>query len=491
MRTTRRKLKKKTPIIICSVVLAALLLGGVAFAKIRDLNMSPGGLITPLVETMAPTDRLNVLLLGIDARGGETMARSDSMILASVDQKSKQLAFLSIPRDTRVLIPGYGTDKINAATSYGGPELAAKTVSQLLGITVKNYVMVDFNAFKSVVDILGGITYDVEQNMYHWDNEDNYAYHIDLEKGPQLLDGDKALQYVRYRDYPMGDIDRTAHQQKFLMALAQELLQPSTITKLPELIPEVNRYVKTNLSLKDMYKLASVAKSLDESNFVAQTLPGRPVDINGSYWWVEPTEAKQVVAKLFAGETTTSVVLNTPVSGIDYGSSSGRYAEASETPDEDGAENAAILPGVQTPSEQDETDDQTTGQTSGNEKTTNKQPAGNASGGSQQGSANAGNSSGGSSGGSKVTITSGEGNAGTGAGSEDDDTTTGADKTSDSNASSSGSVTTPPASSSSSGGSESSSTGTSDKANSSLDDDETPVKVNPAINPGLLPGAKT
>lgn len=482
MRTTRRKLKKKTPIIICSVVLAALLLGGVAFAKIRDLNMSPFDLVNPIVETVAPTDRLNVLLLGIDARGGETMARADSMILASVDQKSKQLALLSIPRDTRVLIPGYGTDKINAATSYGGPELAAKTVSQLLGITVKNYVLVDFNAFKSVVDILGGITYDVEENMYHWDNEDNYAYQIDLEKGLQLLNGDKALQYVRYRDYPMGDIDRTGHQQKFLMALAKELLQPSTITKLPELIPEVNRYVKTNLSLKDMYKLASVAKSLDESNFVAQTLPGRPVDINGSYWWVEPTEAKQVVAKLFAGETTTSVVLNTPVSGIDYGSSPSRYAEASETPDEDSEANSAILPDSQTPSEQDETDDRTTG----NEKTTNRQPAGNASGGSQQGGVNAGNPPGGS----KVTITSGEDSAGSGAGSGDD-TTTGEDKTSDSNASSSGSVVTPPASSSSSGGSDASSTGTSDKSSASSDDDETPVKVNPAINPGLLPGATT
>lgn len=266
----------------------------------------------PIVEGQ----RLNVLLLGIDARRGETMARTDSIILASVDPKSKQMSLLSIPRDTRVNIPKHGWDKINSATVYGGPQLSMKVVSELLGIPVKYYVLTNFSGFKDIVDALGGVTLDVEQNMYHEDETDGGIYEINLRKGVQRLDGDKALQYVRYRDYDLGDIDRTKYQQKFLVALAKEMLQPSTITRLPKLVPEINRYVKTNLSVGDLVTMSSAARHLGDGNIVCQTLPGRPLDINGgSYWGVDPAEARQMVTNLFNGETATSVVLNTPLTG--------------------------------------------------------------------------------------------------------------------------------------------------------------------------------
>jgi LCP family protein required for cell wall assembly len=157
-----------------------------------------------------------------------------------VDTKTKQMSLLSIPRDTRVNIPKYGWDKINAADALGGPELSMKVVSNLLDIPEKYYVQANFNGFKDIVDALGGVTLDVEQNMYHEDETDGGAYEINLKKGVQRLDGDKALQYVRYRDYAMGDIDRTKYQQKFLVALAKEMLQPSTILKLPALVPEIS-----------------------------------------------------------------------------------------------------------------------------------------------------------------------------------------------------------------------------------------------------------
>lgn len=289
----------------------ALLAGGCVLAKNilfpSDDGSLPGGV-------SSGGKRLNVLLLGIDARQGETMARADTLILASIDQKSKQMTLLSIPRDTRVNIPGYGWDKINSATVFGGPDLTMKVASDLLGIPIKYYVLTNFSGFKDIVDALGGVTLDVEQNMYHWDDEDGGIYEINLKKGVQRLDGDKALQYVRYRDYMMGDIDRTKAQQKFLVALAKEMLQPSTITKLPRLIPEINRYVKTNLNVSDMYTMASAARNLENANIVTQTLPGRPLDIDGgSYWGVDPVEARQMVARLFNGEITTNVVLTTPL----------------------------------------------------------------------------------------------------------------------------------------------------------------------------------
>jgi len=316
MVVSRRRLKRKAPLIICCLLLLTMLAGCYVVAKNKifssELDVSS---IPDLVSDPLKNERLNVLLLGIDARQGETMARTDSIILASVDQKSKQMVLLSIPRDTRVNIPGYGYDKINSASVYGGPELTMKVASELLGISIKYYVLVNFNGFKDIVDALGGVTMDVEQDMRHWDDTDGGAYEINLKKGVQRLDGEKALQYVRYRNYAMGDIERTQHQQKFLVALAKEVLQPATIAKLPKLVPEINRYIKTNLSMGHLYTLASAARELEKGNIITQTLPGRPININGgSYWGVEPSEARQMLAKLFKGETVENVVLNTPLS---------------------------------------------------------------------------------------------------------------------------------------------------------------------------------
>ncbi|MDF9406953.1 MAG: Regulatory protein MsrR [Pelotomaculum sp. PtaB.Bin013] len=354
MRTTRRKLKRKTPFVICCLLLLTVLAGCGMLLK----DMLPVK-TTDITNIFEPTpDRLNVLLLGIDARQGETMARTDTMILASVDQKSKQVALLSIPRDTRVNIPGYGMDKINSASAYGGPELSTKVVSQLLGTQIKYYVLVNFSGFKDIVDALGGVTFDVEQSMYHWDEDP--ALEINLKKGVQRLDGDKALQYVRYRDYPMGDIDRTKYQQKFLVALGKEMLQPATIPKLPRLVTEINRYVKTNMPATDLYKLATASKNMENGNFVAQTLPGRPLDINGgSYWGVDPTEAKQVLAKLFKGETETNVVLTTPLSGQYAGSSDSSAVSQKTSETAAGTAQTNQQPGAQTQQGQNGTRQQT------------------------------------------------------------------------------------------------------------------------------------
>jgi LCP family protein required for cell wall assembly len=286
-----------------------MILLAVGFILARDLFFPSDSATGGDSELLKDGQRLNMLLLGIDAREDEGMARSDSIILASVDPRSKQVSLLSIPRDTRVNIPGHGWDKINSATVYGGPELSTKVVSSLLGVSVKYYVLADFSGFKDIVDALGGVMLDVDQDMYDVLDGDRTDV-INLTMGVQRLDGDKALQYVRYRKYDLADIDRTKYQQKFLIALAKEILQPSSIPKLPRLIPEINRYVKTNLSMSDMLKMTTAAKSLESFNIVAQTLPGRPIELpDGDYWGVDPVEAEQAVAALFNGETVTNVVL--------------------------------------------------------------------------------------------------------------------------------------------------------------------------------------
>jgi LCP family protein required for cell wall assembly len=182
-------------------------------------------------------ERTNILLLGVDARPGEETARSDTMILVSVDPDLNKAAVVSIPRDTKVTIKG-ATEKICAANVLGGPDLAASLVGDLMNIKVDYWVEMDFNGFEKIVDTLGGVTVTVPERMY------KPSEGIDLQPGTKKLDGHDALGFVRYRDYAMGDIDRTSQQQVFVKALAKEVLQAKTIPKLPKLIKDLNKYVR-------------------------------------------------------------------------------------------------------------------------------------------------------------------------------------------------------------------------------------------------------
>jgi len=295
----KKRLKRKWPLIIFSVFLITLLASGYVLGRelwqMALLSGNPGDDETEFVQL----EGFNVLLLGVDERDGEAGARTDTIILMNVDNKHNRVAMLSIPRDTRVNIPGRGTDKINNACVFGGPELTAKTVSELVGIPVKNYVVANFEGFEGVVDSLGGVTMDVERNMYHYD--DIYPEHtIDLKKGVQLLDGYKALQYVRFRGDALGDISRTERQLKFLTVLGDEAMQPSTVTKLHKLVPSIYRCVDTNLPLNQMAKLALAARNLGSLEIVTQTLPGRFLDAEaGSYWQVDPAQVRQVARAFF------------------------------------------------------------------------------------------------------------------------------------------------------------------------------------------------
>jgi LCP family protein required for cell wall assembly len=314
----KRKLKKKLPVVIFSILLIGVFVLGYQVAAnflFPDLNTGILGKDDKDADSSVLDDRINVLLLGMDARPGETKSRTDTMLFVSVDKESNRISMMSIPRDTRVQIPKHGNQKINSANVFGGPELASEVVSDLLGVPIDYYVLTNFNGFKDIVDAVGGLDYDVEQNMHYYDPADGSL--IDLKKGMQHLDGDKALQYVRFRGYVNGDVDRAAHQQKLVKALAQEVLSPSSVTKLHKIVPSVSKNVETNLGVVQMAGLAKAAKNLSNSEIVTQTLPGTFMNIDGlSYWYVEPETANKAVMALFEGETTeviqgATVVQNT------------------------------------------------------------------------------------------------------------------------------------------------------------------------------------
>ena len=254
-------------------------------------------------------NRVTVLLVGADQRTPDPKFNTDTLILASVDQADKRISLLSIPRDTRILLPKFGYVKINSVMALTGYPSLLTEVSDLTGVPVNGYIETNFDGFKSVIDTLGGITVNVEKDMYHNTYEDGPDGVINLHKGVQRLDGVKALQYARFRSDALGDISRTARQQAVLKAVAKEMLQPGTIPKLPRLIPQLMQAVHTDLSLGDLLKAARVAIGFSSANVVTQTLPGGFLDLDGvSYWDVDPGEAKKVMSNLLNGITTGQVV---------------------------------------------------------------------------------------------------------------------------------------------------------------------------------------
>jgi LCP family protein required for cell wall assembly len=173
-----------------------------------------------ILRTAFQGDPQTILIIGSDTVGkGETeigreVARSDTLILVRLDPNRKATAIMSIPRDLKVNIPGYGVDKINAAYSLGGPELTLETVKEVTGLSINHVVNVDFAGFTQVVDKLGCVYVDVDRRYYN----DNLEFiPIDLQAGYQKLCGIQALSYARYR-HEDTDLVRSARQQEFLSA---------------------------------------------------------------------------------------------------------------------------------------------------------------------------------------------------------------------------------------------------------------------------------
>ncbi len=221
----------------------------------------------------------NILILGIDQVKHEA-ARADTIMVMSINEDSGEAALISIPRDARVEIPGRGLDKINHAMAYRGEiVLMKKTVENLLGVPLDHYVYTNFRGFASIVDILGGVTVDVEKEMIH-DGEDE-PFPFRLKPGVQRLNGEQALGYVRYRGDDQGDFGRINRQQVFLKALAKETLQVTTLLRLPQLMEQAARHLRTDMTIPQLLAFGRRAFSIDIDQVEMVTLKGQTRNFNG------------------------------------------------------------------------------------------------------------------------------------------------------------------------------------------------------------------
>lgn len=244
----------------------------------------------------------NILLLGVDSNGPNTLpfsgVRSDTIIVLNVDLNGKGVNALSIPRDSKVyLADEHGVQKINAAYAYGGIELTKKTIEETLGIRIHNYLIVNSEGVKKLVDAIGGIPIHIDQNMHY--NDFSAHLYINFNKGDYILNGERAEQFLRFRKDSLGDIGRVYRQQKFIKALIEKIKAPETLKKIPELLKLASLYTRTDMNIYQLSQYASIAREIDLNKVEFVTLPGSP-NKKGiiSYWILDPDKTQQTINRI-------------------------------------------------------------------------------------------------------------------------------------------------------------------------------------------------
>jgi len=254
--------------------------------------------IFPFSSNILSYNRINMLIVGCDEI--ENQGRADTIDLLSISPKTKNILILSIPRDTRVEIPGRGMDKINHAYAFGGKELISKTVSSFLDIPINFYVIVDFIKFVNIIDELGGVEINIEKEMHYIDKAG--GLNINLYPGKQILDGEKALQYIRFRQDNLGDLGRIKRQQKLGEALINKMMNLDSVKKIPQILEGLKTYLETDIKLQDAVALANRFKGVSQDKFIIETVQGNPVYINGiSYLEPDTIEVQKKVKSLIYG----------------------------------------------------------------------------------------------------------------------------------------------------------------------------------------------
>lgn len=287
-------------VLVAGVTACGLWFGKIV-SKLNNGEIITSGLLSSLADSDVTRDPFYTLLLGTDGRPGDTSYRADSIILARVDPKAKQVTLISIPRDTKVEYKG-STMKINAAHSYDGAEGMVNAVNELCGVEISHYAEISFDGMKTLVDAVGGIDINATDGV-----DDPEAGPVTIEPGQQHMDGEAALTYCRARhQYADGDYTRMRHQRQVIGALANAVLNNMDITRLPGVIESLSDMVVTDLSVQDIVSLANAMRGMDTDNMWSANLPswaGEDTYIDGqSYVFVYEDKLKEMMERVDAGE---------------------------------------------------------------------------------------------------------------------------------------------------------------------------------------------
>lgn len=283
----------------------------------------PGSPVPAQASSNAPQlsqETLNILLLGTDARPGDTNPpRTDALVLVRIERDSGRVSMLSIPRDLWVSYPGGGEGRINAAYARGearfgpggGASLVKATVSRLLDVKVDHFVLINFQGFETLIDQLGGISVDVPEAIYDpaYPTEDYGTIEVRFQPGRQWFDGKHALIYARTR-HADSDFGRNQRQQLVLMAIFERIRERGLLqqlTSLDDYTRALRGYVKTDLSRSQMLEIANFARSVDSDNVLRYAIDSRSVvDLREpATFAAEPAALKRLVGQ-FTGRAVST-----------------------------------------------------------------------------------------------------------------------------------------------------------------------------------------
>ncbi|EQB38104.1 hypothetical protein M948_05895 [Virgibacillus sp. CM-4] len=296
VRRKKRKLRKRAYFILLPLIL--VFLGVASYASylyikadsvLSDSYEDDGREKSDLRESKVDpnVDNVSVLIMGVDAsdlRNNADNARSDTLMVATLNKDDKSVKLLSIPRDSYVYIPevGYKT-KINHAHAYGGTQATTKTVEELLDIPIDYYVKVNFEAFIDVVNAVEGVTVDVPYELHEQNSKDE-AGAIHLQPGEQQLNGEEALALARTRKLD-SDIERGKRQQEIIKAVINKAISLDSVMKYDDVLEAVGSNMTTNMTFSEMKSFISYGTKGKNLDFETMTLEGHDYQPNGTYYW--------------------------------------------------------------------------------------------------------------------------------------------------------------------------------------------------------------
>ena len=240
-------------------------------------------------------DVMNILLLGTDNAGNAGHGRTDTMIICSINTKTGEVKLSSIVRDLYVHIPYMKLqNRINAANSFGGPNMAIKCVNEALGLNISRYASINFNGFKDLVDLLGGVELEITAGEA---NQINASTRGGVKEGLAMLNGAQALEYCRIRNLD-NNFGRNERQRKFLEAVVKKVLSENSMDQLMELVEAGMGMVTTNMTTSDLFTiLFTVLPNMQELQMYS-------CPAQGEYHYEEIREASVVVANLEKARTS-------------------------------------------------------------------------------------------------------------------------------------------------------------------------------------------
>ena len=283
------KVKSCFVIIVCVFFLSSLTILCISIPKLENLSEDISGNIFS-GNIFGSKD---LLILGVDEREGNSdfKGRTDTIIVFHIGSPGKKDTLISIPRDTRVHLEGYGWNKINAAYVYGGEEMIKQEVNELTGIGVDKYILINFDGFKRIIDILGGVDIYVSEPLH-----DSFSG-ADFDPGTYHMNGQQALSFARCRATAMGDLDRVNRQKYLIGELMKQKINFQMITKMPEIITALGEETKSDFSIWDFGSVGFVL--LFSNKDINQiTIPTKAANIDGiSYLIADKEEVKEFLRK--------------------------------------------------------------------------------------------------------------------------------------------------------------------------------------------------